>query len=212
MEKVFIFDMDGVIINSEPLYHSVELAIAKENEVPLDENSIQKYIGMRTIEVWESIVREQDLKINVKEILRFMEERKVEIIQQSTIQPIEGILGLLKKLKNLNYRIALASSSPAFIIETVLNKFNIHSYFECIVSGEEVQNGKPAPDIYLEVAKRLKVQPHNCIVLEDSKMGVKSGNHAGMKTIGFINPGSGKQDLSNANYVVHSIKQVMNYI
>lgn len=207
MEKVFIFDMDGVILNSEPMHHMVELEVAKEYGIPLDLARLQSYIGMRTRDVWELLIKEEDLSLDAEDLLVLGLNKKINFIKQSELQPINGILELLDELKGLDYTIALASSSPKILIDTILKKFKVDSFFNCIVSGDEVKKGKPAPDIYLEVTKRLMVSPWDCLVLEDSKMGIESANMAGMKTIGFINPGSGNQDLSKANHIINSINQ-----
>jgi len=209
MEKVFIFDMDGVIVNSEPIHHMIELEVASKYNIPLDKKRLEAYVGMRTRDVWELIIKEEKLSLKIGELLFCSEETKVKYIEKSDIQPISGIIELIKKLKELGYIIALASSSPIVLINAILNKFDIISYFECIVSGEEVNYGKPAPDIYLEAANRLNVQPKNCYVLEDSKMGVESATRAGMMTIGFLNSGSGSQDLSLANHIVNSIEEII---
>ncbi|AGK53732.1 HAD family hydrolase [Bacillus sp. 1NLA3E] len=212
MEKAFIFDMDGVIINSEPIHDMVDIEVATEFKIHLDHYRLQRYVGMRARDVWESIINEDQLPLKVEQLLLIADKRKVNFIEASYIQPIKGITGLLQQLKESNYRIALASSSSIEMIEAILNKLGIDSYFEFKVSGDEVNIGKPAPDIYLETARRLNVLPNNCTVLEDSEHGIEAGNAAGMKTIGFANPGSGNQDLTKANYIVNSIEDVFGLI
>ena len=86
--------------------------------------------------------------------------------------------------------------------------FNLGKFFKTIVSGYEVENGKPAPDIFLYAAKRLGVQPEDCIVIEDSENGIEAATSAGMKCIGFRNLNSGKQDLSSADMVMDSFSEV----
>jgi HAD superfamily hydrolase (TIGR01509 family) len=212
MEKAFIFDLDGVIINSEPIHDLVDIDVATAFEIQLDHQRLQKYVGMRSREVWESIIKEDQLILTSDELLAVADVKKEKYIAENELQPINGIKELLIELKEKDYRIALASSSPKRFIEAVLNKFEIHSYFEYKVSGDEVKLGKPDPEIYLLAAQRLNVDPKNCIVLEDSKNGVAAGNDAGMKTIGFANPGSGNQDLSKANHIVHSIDEVLSIL
>jgi beta-phosphoglucomutase-like phosphatase (HAD superfamily) len=93
-------------------------------------------------------------------------------------------------------------------IEGVLAKFRIREYFSCVVSGEEVANGKPAPDIYVEASSMLGVMPEQCMALEDSRNGVLAAKRAGMRCIGCLNPNSGHQDLSAADMVVRSIAEI----
>ncbi|WP_071392992.1 HAD family hydrolase [Bacillus tuaregi] len=212
MEKAFIFDMDGVIINSEPLHNQVELEFACQNNIPLTEKDMEKYVGMPADAVWALIIKENNLELDLPDIIREMEEQKIICFKESDLQPIKGIPDLLQELKSLDYRIALASSSPKVLIQTVLDKFQLASLFDCIVSAEEVKRGKPAPDIYLEAAARLKVPASSCLVLEDSKAGIEAANKAGMKTIGYQNPDSGNQDLAKARHIVHGIEEVKYYL
>jgi len=102
----------------------------------------------------------------------------------------------------------VASSSPKFFIETVLETLRIREYFKEILSGEEVQRGKPYPDIFLETAEMLRVNPQECVVIEDSTNGIKAALAAGMKCIGFINLNSGLQDLTSASIIVDSICKI----
>ena len=124
------------------------------------------------------------------------------------MEPIDGIRELLAELKALNIPAAIASSSPPVFIKAVLRKFDLLDHFECVVSGEEVERGKPAPDVYLKAAELLGVKPQDCMVLEDARHGVAAAKAAGMKCIGFVNPNSGNQDLSQADYVVHAVSEV----
>ncbi|WP_147535495.1 HAD family hydrolase [Bacillus marasmi] len=212
MDKAFIFDMDGVIINSEPMHEKIELSVAAEQGIELEDDNLEKYVGMRSRDMWESIIAERNFKVDVNVILNVAEQRKVQYIDTHDIEPIEGIKDLLEHLSKLRYRIALASSSSKPFIEAVLNKFEITHFFEEIVSGDDIKEGKPAPDIYLEVARRLGINPGSCLVLEDSENGVKAGNTAGMKTIGFTNPESGNMNLSEAKNIVKSIHDVLKLI
>lgn len=212
MDKVFIFDMDGVIINSEPMHAEIELAVATELGIKFDRENWEKYVGMRPRDMWESVKTERQLSFNVDHVLTLADERKVQFINCKQIEPINGIKELLEKLTELDYRIGLASSSPKPFIEAVLNKFKFVRFYDVVVSGDDVKEGKPAPDIYLEAARRLGVNPDVCFVLEDSENGIKAGNSAGMKTIGFKNPASGTLDLSEAAYQVNSIEEVLNLI
>jgi beta-phosphoglucomutase-like phosphatase (HAD superfamily) len=90
----------------------------------------------------------------------------------------------------------------------IINNLNLNNYFQFLLSGDEVEHGKPAPDIYLTAAKRLDVLPSDCFVLEDSHNGATAAKRAGMTCIGFQNPNSGKQDLSIADVLVNTITQI----
>lgn len=123
-------------------------------------------------------------------------------MEEGNYQPISGITELLVSINKHNTTMAVASSSSIRFIEAVLRKLNIDKYFKLYISGEEIKKSKPDPDIFLKTAEMLQIKPKECIVIEDSKNGVIAAKKAGMKCIGYINPNSGNQDLSEANVVI----------
>lgn len=208
MVKAFIFDMDGVIIDSEPLHFAVDLMILEQFGLNLEKEKLEQYVGMTNPEMWRLIKEQYGVTNTVEEMIEAQLARKLMHLDEIELEPISGIRELLLELRNNNISIGLASSSPRVFIEAVLQKFTIIDQFSCIVSGEEVDRGKPAPDVYLEAARMLKVKPEDCIVLEDAKHGVKAAKSAGMRCIGFVNPNSGNQDLSEADFTVRSIGEI----
>lgn len=206
--QAFIFDMDGVIIDSEPLHIAVEIETVRHFGGTITEEQLAKYMGMTNAEMWEMVKQECRLAAPVEEIIDYQLSRKIHALRELDIEPIEGIRELIRSLKQHGVKIAIASSSPMSFIQEVVQKFGIAQEFDLIMSGEEVERGKPAPDIYLEAARRLVAQPDQCIVLEDSGNGVAAAKSAGMKCIGFMNPNSGHQDLSQADFNVTSIRDI----
>jgi len=208
MIKAFIFDMDGVIIDSEPIHLEVDIETFKLLKIDIEREKLGNYVGMTNPEMWNLIKQEYSLSKAVDEIINYQLIRKLAIVDEINIEPISGIRELIKEIYELNIPIALASSSSRTFIEKILMKLNIINYFSCIVSGEEVGKGKPAPDVYLETARLLDTKPENCLVLEDSKNGIAAAKIAGMNCIGFKNPNSGNQDLSEADLVVSTIEEI----
>lgn len=208
MIQAFIFDMDGVIIDSEPLHFEVDIQVMKDFGSAITHEDLEKYVGMTNPEMWAVIKNEYQLSQSVAEIIEYQLSNKIEILTAREMEPIDGIHELLAELKARQIPAAIASSSPPVFITAVLKKFNLLDQFQCVVSGEEVERGKPAPDVYLKAAELLGVKPEHCMVLEDARHGVAAAKAAGMKCIGFVNPNSGNQDLSQADYVVKSIREV----
>lgn len=208
MIKAFIFDMDGVIIDSEPIHFEVDLMTLDYLGFKFAKEQLEQYVGMTNPEMWGIIKKEHNILHSVEEIIQYQLTRKLAHLDELDIEPIDGIRDLIQELRKNNISIGLASSSPRIFIKKVLTKFNLLDYFCCIKSGEEVANGKPAPDVYLEAARLLNVRPENCYVLEDSRNGVTAAKRAGMRCIGYINPNSGNQDLSAADLIVRSIKEI----
>lgn len=206
--KAVIFDMDGVIIDSEPIHFEVDIQTMKDFGCSISKEELNKYVGTTNEYMFTDIKNKYKLDKSVEEIINYRTEIVKRKVIESDLAPIEGIVDLLKDLKDKNILAAIASSSPRDFIEVVVSKFGIKDYFSCILSGEEVENGKPAPDIYLETAKKLGIAPEEGVVIEDSKNGVIAAKEAGMKCIGFKNINSGEQDLSKADCIVNSILDV----
>ncbi|NLK96784.1 HAD family hydrolase [Defluviitalea saccharophila] len=210
--KAFIFDMDGVIIDSQPIHFEVDALVLKEFGVDIDQKELEKYAGRANEDIWTDLKTKYNLKQAVPEIIEYLLSKKIQIFKESKNGPIEGIIELIQKLDEAKIPMAVASSSPRALIETVMEMFNIRDYFAYIISGDEVRKSKPEPDIYLTAARKMNVEPKDCVVLEDTKNGVMAAKAAGMKCIGFHNPNSGDQDLSKADVIVESIRDVIQMI
>ncbi|ANY75933.1 phosphatase [Paenibacillus ihbetae] len=208
MIQAFIFDMDGVIIDSEPLHFEVDIQVMKDFGASITQEQLEKYVGMTNPEMWKLIREEYHLQRTVSEIIDYQLSNKIKILTAREMEPIDGIRELLADLKASGIPVGIASSSPPVFIKAVLDKFGLLDAFNCIVSGEEVERGKPAPDVYLKAAELLGVEPASCMVLEDARHGIAAAKAAGMQCIGYVNPNSGNQDLSAADYVVRSIAEV----
>ena len=175
--------MDGLIIDSEPLWRKAEIAAFKEIGYDFTEQMCILTKGMRIDEVvsywWNKLKWEAPSKKTVVNDIHF---RMIELINNEG-QILPGIIKTLKSLHNNNIPIALASSSSMNLINTVLNKLNIRLYFKVIHSAEDELAGKPDPAVFLSTSKLLKIEPSQCLVLEDSKAGMEAGINAGMRTI-----------------------------
>lgn len=208
MSLAFIFDMDGVIIDSEPLHFEVDILTLEHLGTKITKEQLERFVGMTNPEMWKIIIEEYQLSQTVLEIIDYQLSMKLNHLRDMDFEPIDGIKELLDQLKKRNIPIGIASSSPRLLIMAVLKKFQIEHYFKQIVSGEEVEKGKPAPDVYIEAARLLGVSPSQCTVIEDSRNGIIAAKAAGMTCIGYINENSGNQDLSAADRIVASIRDI----
>jgi beta-phosphoglucomutase family hydrolase len=206
--KACIFDMDGVIIDSEPMHFEIDLIMTHQLGLNLTHEDFEKYVGMTNPAMWKHIKEVHKLEPSVDELIRIQMDMKLRILKERDEKPIEGIVSLLQALKKAGYPIGLASSSPILFIQAVLEKLELHPYFSVIVSGEEVAQGKPAPDVFLKAAQLLQVEAEHCAVIEDSRNGVAAAKAAGMACIGYLNPNSGQQDLTRADLIVDSITKI----
>lgn len=208
MKKAFIFDMDGVIIDSEPIHFDIDVKTMKYLGINISPQELERFVGMTNPDMWRILKQEYNISMPIEEIIDVQLSSKIKVVRELELAPIDGIVELILELKKLDMKLGIASSSPRIFINEVLKKFQIETYFECVVSGEEVTHGKPAPDIYLEAARQLDVNANECIVLEDSRNGIKAAKAASMRCIGFINPNSGDQDLTLADVIVSTIREI----
>ncbi len=206
--KAFIFDMDGVIIDSEPLHNKIVRSILAENNIIVTNEEFNKFTGMASTAVFDIFIKQNNLPYTPEQLSKRQMDKLKNYIVEYHVKPIEGIIPLIQKLHDKNIPLAIASSSPLDMIEFTTKKFGINEYFTTLISGEDLPHSKPAPDIYLKTAKMLNIAPSDCVALEDSKNGSIAAKSAGMYCIGFANPNSGNQDLSAANIIVNKITDI----
>ncbi|MEO8210513.1 MAG: HAD family phosphatase [bacterium] len=202
-DKVIIFDMDGVLIDSEPVYLEMNKKLFVEFGIEMDDENYKALVGLPSLPMWTMLRKKYNLKNEVSDFIDLEKRRMHEILDSEKIsKPIEGVNDLIKLLKEKNYKLSVASSSAKANINYVLEKLNLTQYFDFVISGEEVINGKPAPDIFLRVAHNFNLGPERCYVIEDSANGIMGANSAGMGSIGFSNNDSNFQDLSESDLVI----------
>lgn len=208
--KAFIFDMDGVLIDSEPLHTRTKLSALRHYGVSFAAERLSSYVGRSTRELFCEAVTEQGLSgIDIGEMVDYKHKLYLDILRDDhDLQPIEGSKELIESLRAAALPLALASSAGRKVIESVLERFFLTDYFSAVLSGAELPRSKPDPAVYLLAAQRLKVLPEDCVVLEDSASGVAAAKSAGMYCIAYHNPHSGKQDLGKADRIVEHIAEI----
>lgn len=208
--EAFIFDMDGVIVESELLHARIKMETFRHFGIPFDEERLNRYMGRASKELFAEVLQEQGKKeLSAQEMAVYKHQRYLEVLEQGDSLPqVPGTLQLIQCLKNAGARIALATSSQPKAAEFVLHQFGLETAFESVLTCADVTETKPNPEIYLLVAERLGVSPVDCVVLEDSQNGVAAAKAAGMTCIGYRNPYSGKQDLGQADFVVDAISDI----
>lgn len=206
--KAVLFDMDGLMIDSEPLHlQAFNRVLEKYGKHLTEEENKERYIGLSDEDEALDMVDRFRLPISAEEVVRqkqiiFMQLLKSQIVAQA------GLINLLKNLKQNGYKTAIASSSGLDEIKTVISGLGIDSYIDAYCSAEEVKNGKPAPDVYLLAAKKVGVDPSECLVLEDAPKGVQAGKAAGMTVFAIPSQYTKGEDFSQANKVLNSLSEV----
>lgn len=209
MLKAVIFDMDGVIIDSEPIYFKVANEIFHELGIRVSEEEIHSYVGTTSKNMWSKIKQKHGLDCPVGDLIKMEIDNYIDyLLYKEDIKPIDKVTDFIEDLHKNNIKLALASSAARLSIKIIVKKFKLEDYFKIRISGEEIKNGKPAPDIFLHASDYLDAKPDECVVVEDSTNGVKAAKAAGMKCIGYKNINSGNQDLSSSDMVISNFSEI----
>ncbi len=201
--KAVIFDMDGVLIDSEPLHFQGSKRVLKKLGNDLTWGIYKKCIGTTMKKSMEIYIEEFNLDISVDELMELCDNAYMEGLKKNCVAK-EGVYPLLKRLVG-RITIALASSANESQIEAVLAGLKIKQYFSMILSGEHFEESKPDPRIYEETAKNLQLSSRECLVIEDSEAGLHAAKDAGMKCVMVKTDYTKDVDLSRADHIVNSL-------
>ena len=201
-----IFDMDGVVVDSEPRHERAFLEVMQEIGYG-DTHGVHfpDYIGRSEKDLWMDFLSRNKPTQQLDDLLAMKRRRVVDILRNE--QPLfEGLPGLIEKLA-ARCPLGLASGSDRGVVEEVLALKGLHRFFSAVVTGADVQHGKPAPDIFLRTAELLGVPAEDCWVIEDSRPGVAAGLAAGMRVIAITNTHAA-EELTGANHVVGTYPEI----
>ena len=204
-----IFDMDGVIVNSEPLHQECEREMFKGLDIVLSQEDHDQFLGVSGSDMWKQIIDRFDLKESVEHLIEIQNDCFIKKLESSKPLPIiKGVKTLIQSLSENQIVIMLASSSSQRLVSEVLRLSKLKNYFTYVISGSEVTNSKPAPDIFLKAAMAGGINPDKCVVIEDSENGITAAKRAGMKVIGFLNGFNAEESVSNADLIVSDFSEI----
>ncbi|MFC9966849.1 HAD family hydrolase [Nocardia ignorata] len=203
-----VFDMDGVLIDSEPVWEKVRKDYVTVNGGRWQPDSQQRMMGMSTVE-WSSYLADD---LGVAQPADKVAADVIDLMADEYVQRLPLLPGAVDAVRRCadSWKLGLASSSPASLIALVLEKAGLMGSFAVVLSTEEVGRGKPAPDVYLTVAQRLGVDPKNCTAVEDSTNGLRSAHAAGMRVIAVPRPEfpASAEALAQAQVVLDGLDQL----
>ena len=208
-----IFDMDGVIVDSEMLYLNLRWQFAREKNPEVTLEELYPTVGRSSEGSWSLVAEAVHNGMTWQELLA--EYRKTVVCTYTSIDFASvfrrEIPGVLESLKQRGIRLALASSNGLSIVEKILTDNGIRPYFEVVVSGESFRRSKPDPEIYLHTASCLGVEPQRCLVAEDSTAGITAAHLAGMRVAAVVDDRFGF-DRSLADYEVKQISDILQLV
>ena len=184
--EAVVFDMDGVLVDTEHLWDEVREALTREWGGRYTPEAQEAMMGMSSLE-WSRYLHEVVGLREAPETINAEVVRRMLIRYETELPVVPGAVEAVDRLAAAGLRLALASSSNRELIDAVLRALELTALFEVTVSSEEVARGKPAPDVYLEAARRLRVEPARCAAVEDSASGIRAAKAAGMRVIAYPN-------------------------
>jgi len=209
MIQTVIFDMDGVIVDTEPVHHFAYYQHFNELSIEVSDEMYRSFTGNSTRNIFQKLKAQFDLQEDVEDLIL----RKRHLFNEAfdlkeDLYLIDGVEDLIKDLHANGIQLIVASSASKVTIHRVFTRFNLHQYFTHIVSGEDFPKSKPHPAIF-EHAASLSIAPkENCIVIEDSTNGIQAAVSAGIFCVGYDSFHSKDQDLSKANIVIRNFNEL----
>lgn len=211
--KAIIFDMDGVLVDSEPFHVKIEKALFKRLQLDVSDEEHATYMGKASDVMWHEIRKKHQLDISLEEAIRLNELESEQFFGSlKSFDPIEGLVAVLNLLRKKQIPLAVASSSSHKTIQILMDKTGLRKYFQQIVSSKMAGKSKPDPAIFLLAASLLKVAPENCLVIEDSTNGIRAAKAAGMYCMAYDGVSAGNQDQRLADQQIKDYRELFQMI
>lgn len=199
--------MDGVISDTQKWHARIESKLLEEVGIQITPEAItQKYAGVEDIRWFKEVFDKEGIKKDPAQILSRKWELIEELVSSEGVPPVDGSQALVKALHEDGFVLAVASSSPLSFIKIVIKHLELENYFSALTSADEVEKGKPAPDIFLLSAKRIGSLPNDSVVIEDGRSGIIGAKAAQMKAIGLV-PNMNESDFP-ADLLVESLNEL----
>lgn len=211
MIKTVIFDMDGVLVNSEPLHHEVSLVQFEQLNIEVTNELFATFTGNSNKMIYQKIKDRFQLDHEIEDLITAKNKLFIEAFdKKEDLHLMQGVKELIEDLYNNGMQLLVASSSEMEIIDKVFERFDLNQYFTYKVSGNDFPESKPNPAIFLKAAELAQTPVENCIVIEDSTNGIKAAKSAGIYCIAYKSEGVDSQDQSLADLVINDYKE-LNY-
>jgi len=209
MLKAVIFDMDGVIVDTEPLHRKAYHSMFEAVGIAVSESLYESFTGQSTLSICKQLCSLFNLKETPQTLVNLKREYFKSLFQNDgELDLIEGVLELIKDYYSNGFKLVLASSASMLTINNVFTRFELDKYFIDKLSGADLKASKPHPEIFLNAAKSTGFDKEECMVIEDSTNGIKAANSAGIYCVGYKSVNSKNQDYSTADTVISSFTEI----
>ncbi len=208
--KAVLFDMDGVIVDTEPLHKQAYFLMFKKVEIAVSQELYNSYTGQSTIDICKDLVKKFNLTLEAKELVAYKRAFFKELFFSDTndLQLLDGVLDLIKDYYNNGITLVLASSASMVTINNVFNKFDLNPYFKGKISGADLKASKPHPEIFIKAAEIAGFKREECIVIEDSTNGIKAAHDAQIYCVAYKSEHSKAQDYTLAQKVISDYREI----
>lgn len=203
-----LFDLDGVLLDSEPLHFAALNRVLSREGVAVTEREFFQFLGQTNRTAWQHWVRRFSLPEPLDVYVRRWDEAVLEIAAESPISAAPGVVELLRLLAEHDIPAAVASSSSTLLVESKLERLQLTSFFRTIVGANDILRSKPDPEVFLLAASRLGTRAEHCLVIEDSPNGILAGRRAGMRVLAVRTPYTTDASLAAADIIVGSLGEV----
>lgn len=208
MLKAVLFDMDGVIVDTEPLHRKAYHQMFDDVDIVVDEDLYSSFTGQSTINICKRLVDYYGLNVTPEYLVSLKRKHYKYFFDNDELDLIDGVLDRIKDYHANNMTLVVASSASMPGIIQIFERFNLNQYFSAKFSGADLKESKPHPEIFLKAAESTGFKKSECLVIEDSTNGIKAAHAANIFCVGFKSPHSSHQDYSLANKVVSSFEEI----
>jgi beta-phosphoglucomutase family hydrolase len=201
-----IFDMDGVLADTGPIHFESWVKLGKEIGVGFTKEFFKQTFGQQSPTITRRLV---GVGVDQKLIEKWanLKEQYYREMVQNKLKPLPGAIELIKSLKSKGFKLAVGSSGPPENVDLLLISLKIKDYFDAVITADDVEKGKPEPDVFLMVSNVLNIKPKDCIVIEDAPVGIEAAKRAGMKSIALTTTHD-KEELQAAQIIMKDLSNI----
>ena len=208
MLKAVLFDMDGVIVDTEPLHRKAYHQMFDDVNINVDEDLYASFTGQSTINICKRLVDHFNLNETPEELVSLKRKHYKIFFENDDLELIDGVLDRIQDYHSNDVKLVVASSASMLGIKQIFERFDLNQYFSAKFSGADLKKSKPHPEIFIKAAESTGFSKSECLVIEDSTNGIKAAHSAGIYCVGFKSPHSSHQDYSLANKIITSFEEI----